>query len=142
MPGRHLAPRPDAKGYLRVHPTKDGVQKGVRVHRAVAMAFICAPPTPEHQVNHKDGDRLNNHFSNLEWMTCRENIRHAIDHGLRATPLVGEKHPRSKLTEDAVREIRVRRAAGESYSSLAKAFGVDKTNIAYVATRKTWKHVS
>lgn len=54
------------------------------VHRAVADTFI---PNPEKlpEVNHIDGNPLNNHVSNLEWTTKKDNINHAFDTGLIST---------------------------------------------------------
>lgn len=56
-------------------------RKTFKVHRLVAQAFI---PNAEGkpQINHKDGDRRNNHVSNLEWVTGSENMVHAYGTGL------------------------------------------------------------
>lgn len=58
-----------------------GKAKTVDIHRVVAETFI---PNPENkpEVNHKDGDKSNNHFKNLEWATSKENKTHGFETGL------------------------------------------------------------
>ena len=70
-----------SKGYLHVMLCKDSKVKWFSIHRLVALTFI---PNPEEkpQVNHRDGHKLNNHVSNLEWCTRSENQRHAAKLGL------------------------------------------------------------
>lgn len=111
--------------------------KRMRVHRLVAMAFISEPPTPKHEVNHKDGDRSNSRVENLEWVTRSENQRHRFD-------VLGHRSPRgterkgSKLNEDLVRGIRARRGSGATIRELAREFGVAHSAISNVWTGKTW----
>lgn len=68
-------------GYCSVILIKKAKRNHLLVHRLVAMAFIPNPENKE-QVNHKDGNKRNNHVSNLEWMTRSENVRHAHAIGL------------------------------------------------------------
>jgi len=65
-------------GYISAH-LRSG--KDYKVHRLVAKTFI---PNPDNlpQVNHKDGNKKNNHVDNLEWISRSGNIRHAYDNGL------------------------------------------------------------
>ena len=55
--------------------------KCIKVHKAVAEAFIDNPNKLP-QVNHKDGNKLNNTKNNLEWITAQGNVRHAYDNHL------------------------------------------------------------
>lgn len=69
-------------GYKYVILRRNGSeQKNMRVHRLVALAFIPEVAGKPY-VNHKDGDKANNHVSNLEWCNNSENISHAFRTGL------------------------------------------------------------
>lgn len=79
---RVLAIHPDTKGYMRVRLLSGTERKTYKVHRLVAEAFLDNPNgLPE--VNHRDGDKQNNHVSNLEWSTSSNNISHAYSAGLK-----------------------------------------------------------
>lgn len=69
-------------GYLRVSFRVNYELHNFLVHRLIAEAFIPNPQNKEY-VNHIDGNKLNNSLSNLEWVTARENVHHAIEHDLR-----------------------------------------------------------
>jgi len=71
-------------GYPKILLSKDGKRTNYDVHVLVARAFV-PNPLNKPQVNHIDGNKLNNHSSNLEWCTPIENTRHAIANGLRST---------------------------------------------------------
>ena len=70
--------------YLKATAHVEGKPKHLYIHRLVAKAFI---PNPENKpcVNHKDGNKHNNHVDNLEWCTVLENNRHAQAIGLART---------------------------------------------------------
>ena len=74
--GNILKPNPDRYGYYRLSL---GNVDNVPVHRIVAKTFL-QPERPEQiQVNHLDGNRQNNHITNLEWCTASENIKHSVE---------------------------------------------------------------
>lgn len=80
---KFLSPAKSKRGYLHVTFTKDGKRYDYRVHRLIAMTFIDNPENKE-QVNHIDGNKINNCISNLEWCTAEENITHAKQYDLFA----------------------------------------------------------
>jgi len=71
----------DSYKYPIVGIYKNGKSKTTCIHKLVAMAFI-SNPNNKPQVNHIDGNKLNNHKDNLEWVTSSENLQHAWDTGL------------------------------------------------------------
>lgn len=70
------------RGYLKVNLFKGDKRHSKSVHRLVAQAFIPNDDTEKTQINHIDGNKVNNNKDNLEWCTCKENIAHAIRMGL------------------------------------------------------------
>jgi len=72
----------DHDGYKRINLYKNKKVKKYYVHRLVAQAFI-SNPNKYPEVNHKDGDKSNNHISNLEWCTSSQNQIHAYKIGLQ-----------------------------------------------------------
>ena len=114
------------KGGYRTVSVKNasGDTKTVFVHRLVAMAYIRLPK-PWEEVNHKDGDKLNNDVSNLEWVTQRENFMHAVRNGLTYPPKEikpryrkNKYQARSKLTEEQAEEIRFYHRMGMGYGTI------------------------
>jgi hypothetical protein len=122
--------------YLAVYLSLRGKKKIEYVHRLVAKAFVdgyAAVLT----VNHKDGNRINNRDSNLEWVSVQRNIEHAFETGLRTS--TGEANPKSKLTATAASEIRRLKKAGVRTKDLVAKFGVGPIAIQRIAAGTTWK---
>ncbi|MBD3878207.1 MAG: HNH endonuclease [Quinella sp. 1Q5] len=94
-----LKPQLNQHGYLYVQLRTEKKIKPFRIHRLAAQCFI---PNPEEkaQVNHIDGNKFNNHVSNLEWCTPSDNQRHAVITGLRPS---GENSSLAKFTNEQVR---------------------------------------
>lgn len=126
-------------GYYGTTLHLGGVRTTVKVHRMVAHAFI---PNPENkpQVNHIDGNKLNNHVSNLEWCTAKENINHAIDTGLLLC--IGTDNYQTNLTERDVQIIRLMvKVMGFSYQATADFMEQTKSKIAHIVKGRSFKHL-
>lgn len=128
---RYVKPQPNGKGYLRVHIAG----KMYFVHRLVAEKYIPNPQNKS-QVNHIDGDHLNNHVENLEWVTNRENSLHALRKGMM---WIEERHPMAKLKRKDV--IYIKSHPETSKNELAKMFNVSSRTIYDIRSGKTWKTV-
>lgn len=138
LPAGALLKLTPAHGYRVVRMRVDGVTRQAFVHRLVCEAFHGPSPSPKHQAAHWDGDRANNAVSNLRWATSTENNADKWRHGRAA---FGAAVNGAVLNDETVQEIRRRYAAGCSQSKIAAAFGTTQTNVSFICTGKTWRHV-
>jgi hypothetical protein len=129
--GHVLKGRSNSKGYLRVCIGK----KFYFIHRLVAEKYVPNPDNKE-QVNHKDGNKLNNTADNLEWVNNQENRNHAVKDFLH---LQGEDCPYAKLNWEAVDYIRAN-PDRLTQKELGDMFGVARTTISSIVNYRTWKH--
>ena len=132
---------PNNSGYLIVSVGNLGKQF---VHRVVALVFITNPNNLP-QVNHIDGNKNNNHASNLEWISKKDNIKHAIKLGLydnarktQSKAISGENHYSTKLSPAIVLAIRREHKKHKSIKKVADYFGLKKSCVADICYRRSW----
>lgn len=136
--GQILKQSNNGRGYLFV-----GLGRGRKeyVHRIVAMTFL---PNPDNlpEVNHKDFNTANNHYSNLEWVNRSDNRKHSYKHGRCALPknTCGERNGNARLSESDVIEIRALKGK-EEVKKLAERFGVTKYHIYNLQRGIKWKYL-
>ena len=120
--------------YLFVQLVDDnGVAHNRYIHRLVASMFI---PTNDLslQIDHIDGNKHNNHYTNLRWVTNRENAHAAMEIGLM---------PHAVFEDDmVVHEICSAIASGESIASIAKRTGYPASAIYAIRLKRNWTHIS
>lgn len=126
-------------GYYRVALQLNGVRKEESVHRIVASSFISNPDLLP-QVNHIDGNKLNNNHLNLEWVTAKNNILHANKLNL-IKHAKGSSHSQAKLNDIDVIDIRLRFNNGETQHSISLIYDISITTVHQIVRRKTWTHI-
>lgn len=125
------------QGY-RVYKLRNGDGKRIfKAHRLVCEAFHGPAPEGKPEVAHCDGNRANNHYTNLRWASRQENDRDRVDHGTDPT---GERNPRAILTWELVREIRSRFDGSRGQiAALAAEYGLSKGGMAMVCYGRNWR---
>lgn len=106
----------NSAGYHRVTMSVCGIIKRMTVHRIVALTYYG---DSDLVVNHKDGNKINNHYKNLEWVTQSENRKHAFRHKL-------VRRPNSKLSDDTVHMVCTAIEKGLTSSQIRSGFKLPK----------------
>lgn len=126
-------------GYLKASLSKDGKTRTFLVHRLVASNFLDNPDNlPE--VNHKDGNKENNHIDNLEWVSTSVNTKHAYENNLSGFKDMVLENLR-KINEQTSYKKIILKKGNEffEFSSVGKAadfFGLKRDNITRAIRKK------
>jgi predicted XRE-type DNA-binding protein len=110
------------------------------VHVLVARAFINKPEYKV-EVNHINGDKSCNEVSNLEWVTHKENMEHALNTGLLPT-LKGENTSNHKLTRKEVIDIKALLKEGIlNQIEISERYNVSRPTISKINVGRAWSHI-
>lgn len=136
-PPHVLSPKKRQNGYQEVNIFDDNDTKNhILVHRLVALTFLGIPASDE-EVNHKDGDKGNNHANNLEYVSRQENVDHALRSGFYA--VCGERNSNSRLAEGEVELMREIYHRGiMTQAELADSFGVTQSHVSSIVRGESW----
>lgn len=138
VPEKLLKQVKDSDGYSVVSIRfNDASRRVMKVHRLVLITFVG------HSDNiccHGDGNKENNHLSNLRFGTAKDNADDRTKHGIKVGAL-GESNGVAKLTVKEVHEIREWLTYKLSHKKIAKMFNVCSESIRKIAIGKTWSHV-
>jgi Mor family transcriptional regulator len=133
---RILSPGMAKNGYLRVQLCKDGIQTSSYIHRLVAVHFVQnLYNKPE--INHKKGVKTDNRKHRLEWVTKKEQSRHALRTGLIKN--IAENHNWAKLTNEQALKIF---HSNLSVPKLAKLYNISQSNIYDIKRGMGWRSVT
>lgn len=135
--GRILKTWVNKHGYCRISLSIRNRVRYVYVHRLIAEVFIGPRPS-ELIVNHKNGIKHDNRQGNLEYITHRDNHRHASAMGLKAC---GERNGNSRLDRAIVKKIRSLVGIGVSGVDVSRIYKISKSTVYKIIRRQTWRTV-
>ena len=124
-------------GYQYTFINHNGERTTCYVHRLVLEASVGLCPEGM-EAAHLDGNRQNNHISNLIWATKRENHAHKKLHG---TWQGGENNPMALLKNKDIAEIRKLIQSGVKHREIAKMFGVSEFVISSIKRKRSYANV-
>jgi HNH endonuclease len=143
--GKRGAPftRRNTDGYIQIKfrdPLDYRHSRYVLAHRVIWEA-IHGPLDQDLTINHMNGIKHDNRLINLEAITLTQNIRHALDTGLKRIRR-GTETARAVLTGDQVRDIYARAWHGQNQSDIGNLYGVSHMTVSNIKHGYNWSHVT
>lgn len=126
-----------AQGYLLISLNDLKKHETFTVHRLVIRHFLSENTKNDIQVNHKNGSKIDNHITNLEWVTSSENQKHAYRIGLRSQ--LGQNHASAKLTNIQAMEIF---NSDMRVTDLANKYSITMTSVCGIKSGRRWSHLT
>ena len=128
----------DSAGYTKVTLYKGTEHKEVwKVHRLVATNF-CKKPNGCDVVNHIDNNKINNHWSNLEWTTSLGNNTHMMNQDRHYFPS-GDECSSAKVTTEMVAEILALSKKAVAQTAIGAMFGISQQQVSKIVRGTRWK---
>jgi len=129
----------EGNGYMRIELNKNGSAKKHSIHRLVAGAFLGKRELP-YEVNHINGNRVDNNVENLEWLTRSQNIRDTHIKGRHNQK--SEKNNATKLTNREVSRIKLACLCGIKKSEISKIYNIAESTVFSIANGTNWKNIN
>jgi len=132
-----MKPRITKFGYLSIQLSKNNFYKHFFVHVLVSAAFDRPKKNKKEQINHIDGNKLNNNIFNLEIVSPSENLKHSYRIGLKSQK--GEKHASNKLKNNQVLDIFNRNG---TFFEIAKLYNISFQMVSRIKNGLAWSHLT
>ncbi len=129
------------KGYKSINLRIDGQKKTLLIHKVVAELFITKDSDLKTVVIHEDWNKLNNHVSNLRWLSREESFSRAQEKLIEARKKKGKIITHSKLSKKDVSAIKQMLDNGRKQKVIAQLFCVSEMQISRIKNKISWSEV-
>ena len=139
---RLIRQEPNSCGYMRFGWQETPKKRSkVLTHREVALLFLSDESADGKQVNHKDGNKQNNHAANLEWVTGSENTAHAYANGLVPSKKGIRRGSGIKHSVETIRNVKWLIADGKTNSEVATSLKMDRSYVSEIRRGEKQRNV-
>ncbi len=138
--GRIVKPG-NIKGYKSINLRVNNQKKTLLIHKLIAELFLPPKDKDQSVVIHKDWNKLNNHISNLQWLSKEESFYRSQSRLIEARRKKGKIVTNSKLNTDDVSAIKQMLDKGRKQKVIAQLFCVSEMQISRIKNNISWSEI-